>query len=75
MQIVLAKFQDRLSPLMRWHKVPVALMWLNEGTGEDLAKAKEFAKGEEYEVFTYFNEPDPIGKAKQDLEANLVGTK
>ena len=48
---------------------PVSLIWINEGTNQDLLKAKVFAEENGYNVFIYdINEADPIKRAKEDLE-------
>lgn len=46
---------------------PVAVMWLNNGTKADEAKAKVFAEREGYKVFCYKQEKNPLGKARSDV--------
>ncbi|MFA5559931.1 MAG: hypothetical protein WDA59_10865 [Methanofastidiosum sp.] len=48
-------------------KKPVSLMWLNNGTKEDIKKAKQYAEKEGYKIFTYNNEKDPLQKAREDI--------
>lgn len=46
-------------------KRPVAMVWLNEATAADAAKAHAFANAEGYRVFEYpLSERDPLTKAK-----------
>ena len=79
MQIVLAKVEDTCEvistegvdlgrrPKVRTVPHPVSLMWLNSGTGADLEKARLFAAQQGYTVLTYWNETDPLGRAKRDV--------
>ena len=48
---------------------PVSLMWVNNGTATDAAKAKEFADREGYTVFCYNGEKFPLEKARKDVLA------
>lgn len=41
-----------------------ACMWLNNGTAEDVKKAKAFAKTEGYMVFTFNGEKNPLAVAR-----------
>lgn len=52
-------------PQMRVAPRAAALVWLNEGTDADLAKAKAYATTEGYEVLTFpTTEEDPLGLAR-----------
>jgi hypothetical protein len=45
---------------------PEACVWLNEGTEDDIVKAKAFAKTEGYRVMTFpVSEKDPLSKARK----------
>ncbi len=80
MQIVLARLDEDfevlsdagrdlgVKPKIRKIQVPRAVMWLNDGNETDLAKARRFAQGEGYTVFTYTGEADPLGRAKADIK-------
>lgn len=79
MQIVLAKIEMKptvvdtsgidlgKTPKIRITKKPVAVMWINHGNTDDLEKARDFAKKESYTVFVYFNEPNPLERARQEI--------
>jgi nucleotide-binding universal stress UspA family protein len=69
MEIVRARHTDLGErPVMREIKVPRAALWLKSGTGEDLKKAREYAKANGYRAFAYVaDEPDPIAVAKVDV--------
>lgn len=46
----------------------VAMVWLNEGTREDLEAAQKFAKAEGYRVFCFpTSERDPLAVAKSNM--------
>jgi len=55
----------------QFKEVPAAqsLMWLNEGTEQDVQKAVAYAEetGDDWTVLTYRGEPDPLGRAKADV--------
>lgn len=84
MQIVLARLDDSQevakigrvdigqAHTFRDIKVPVAVVWLNDGTDADVAEAEKFAKTEGYTVFCYEGEADPLGRAKQDIVAEAL---
>jgi hypothetical protein len=79
MQIVLARLDDSAEivktgrvdlgerHMYRAIKVPVAMVWLNNGTEADRAKAARYAEREGYAVFCYDADPDPIGRAKREI--------
>jgi hypothetical protein len=55
-------------PKTREVKRPQTIMWLREGTYEDVLKAQAHAKSEDYKVFLYItSESDPLGQAKKEL--------
>jgi hypothetical protein len=82
-QIVLAKLIEtqEISKLGRvdigeahkWRdiKVPVSLMWLNNGEDYDVAEAQKYAKAEGYTVFLYEGEANPLERARQDISKNI----
>lgn len=48
--------------------VPVAAVWMYDGTEQELARALEFVKEYGWHVFTYDeSEEDPLGRAKIDV--------
>ena len=51
-------------------KVPVSVMWLNNGEDYDVAEAEKYAKAEGYTVFLYEGEPNPLERARQDILIN-----
>lgn len=52
--------------------VPVTCIWLNEGTEEDVASAREYALKNNYRVLCYpLGETDPLGHAKTDIYGSL----
>ena len=79
MQIVLARLDDDVEIVklgridigephkFRPIKRPVSLMWLNDGTAEDVAKAKSFATKNGYAVLCYEQTTDPLGRARVDI--------
>jgi hypothetical protein len=50
-------------------KVPVSVMWTNNGTEADKAKAEKFAAAEGYTVLCYHGEKDPLSRARRDIAA------
>lgn len=81
-QIVLAKLNDGLKLVKRGRvdiggphqfadiKIPVSVMWLNNGEDYDVAEAEKYAKAEGYTVFLYEGEVDPLERARQDILIN-----
>lgn len=79
MQIVLARCEEGFEILeygrvdlgerhkLKSIKVPKSLMWLNEGTNEDKKKADIYAKREGYTVFCYYDEDDPLARARKEV--------
>jgi hypothetical protein len=79
MQIVLARLDEAQALVKRgrvdlgerneFHStyVPVAMMWTNNGTDADIAKAQRFAATEGYTVLCYTAEKDPLNKARADI--------
>ena len=54
----------------------VAMVWVNSGSEHDVAKAEEFARANDYRVFTYpWNEEDPLGRAKADALKGSTSAK
>ena len=52
--------------------IPVTCIWLNEGTQEDIAAAREYALKNNYRVLCYpLSESDPLGRAKTDIYGSL----
>lgn len=79
-QIVLAKLVEDVEvvkpgqpdigirPTLRQIHRPVAMVWLESGSAEDVAKAQKYASAEGYEVLTYpTTERDPLERAKADV--------
>ncbi len=51
-----------------------ALVWMNEGTLSDLAKARTFARSEGYSVLTFpRDEADPLGQARVEIMSQFKG--
>lgn len=81
MQIVLARLDEGaviakhgrvdLGERHTWRavKVPVAVMWLQDGTEADRAKAEQYAAREGYRVFCYSGESDPLNRARREIAA------
>jgi len=79
MQIVLARLDDGAELVkagrvdigergtFRAIKVPVAVMWVNNGTEADRSKAERFAKTEGYTVLCYNGEEAPLCRARMDI--------
>ena len=53
-------------PVTREVTIPKSCMWLNDGTTDDLAKARAYAASEGKRVFTYNGNADPLNAAKHD---------
>ena len=58
-------------PLMERIDKPVACIWLNAGSDDDVSKAQKYAATAGYTVYTYAtSERDPLGRAKKDIVTN-----
>ncbi len=79
MQIVLARLdqtqeiakQGRIDlgerHTFRTVNVPVACIWLNDGSEDDVQSATRYAAREGYSVLCYKNEADPLARARKDI--------
>lgn len=79
MQIVLARLDDSAELVkagrvdlgerhtFRAVRVPASVMWTNNGTEADKAKAERFAASEGYTVLCYDGEDDPLNRARRDI--------
>jgi len=85
MQIVIASTKPELEIIERGrtdlgerHKfkeiqIPLAMMWLNEGTEEDKEKAEDYARKNDSKVFCYYNEREPLERARRDIMKDIKG--
>lgn len=48
---------------------PRACVWLNQGTDDDLAKARAYARSEGYTVYTFKADTrDPLARARRQIK-------
>jgi hypothetical protein len=67
MRTIVIAWLDKRAWLRSYGK-PLAAVWMNVGTAQDLRNARAYAKCEGYRVFVYQCDTlDPLGRARAEL--------